>query len=115
MALSVPIASSSNIVVTVEPLVPIFKFSKLTVPEPFAFISKFAFEAFVEIVLSVIVTPSNVLAPVTPNVVDTVAAPVTANVLPSKLKFPSAVIAEVPVPVRTALSVKLEAPVLINL
>ena len=74
-----------------------------TAPVPLAFISKGAFEAFVEIVLSVIVTPSSVEAPVTPNVVETVAAPVTASVEPLKLKLPSAVIADVPVPVRTAL------------
>ena len=40
-----------------------------------------------------------------------VIAPVTPRVLPLNVRFPSAVIAEVPVPVRTALSVKLEAPV----
>ena len=45
------------------------------------------------------------------NVVVAVMAPVTANVLPLKLKFPSAVIAELPVPVSTALSVNVLAPV----
>ena len=59
----------------------------------------------------VVTLPVNVAAPVTANVVETVAAPVTANVDPSKDKFPSAVIADVPVPVSTALLVKLDAPV----
>ena len=42
---------------------------------------------------------------------DTVALPVTPRVEPLKLKLPSAVMAEVPVPVKTALSVRLDAPV----
>ena len=92
-----------------------------TSPVPLAEMLRSALEPFeditfvcrdpVVVVPSIVAPPLKVVAPVTPNVVETVAAPVTANVEPSKLKFPSAVIADVPVPVSTALSVKLDAPV----
>jgi hypothetical protein len=78
--------------------------------EPFAIISLVCRDP-VMVVPSMVAPPLRVVAPVTPNVVETVAAPVTANVEPLKVKFPSAVIADVPVPVSTALSVKLDAPV----
>ena len=71
----------------------------VTEPELLPVNSRSAFEAFVDMVLSVTVTPSNVDAPVTPSVVDTVAAPVTASVLPSNVKFASPCIALAPVTV----------------
>ena len=58
VALSDDRSSSSSIPVTVDPLVPTFKFSSTTVPVPFAFISKLALELFEVMMLSVIVTPS---------------------------------------------------------
>ena len=87
-----------------------------TTPEPFADTSKFALEAFVVILLSLILTKSTsalpvtvcapvvlmspvVNTPVTPNVVDTVAAPVTASVEPSNVKLASPCIPPAPVTV----------------
>ena len=64
VALLVPIASSSKIVVTVDPLVPTFKFSKTTVPEPLAFINRSSFDLFVLIALSEIVKSLRTMFPV---------------------------------------------------
>ena len=72
------------------------------VPPGVKLISAFELEP---IILSLKVKLSIVLVPVA------VIFPVTANVEPLKLKLLSAVIADVPVPVSTALSVKLDAPV----
>ena len=63
------------------------------------------------ITLSVIAIASFPIVPVAVISVVAVIAPVTASVEPLKLKLDSAVIGDVPVPVRTALSVKLEEPV----
>ena len=60
---------------------------------------------------STVAPPLKVVAPVTPSVVDIVAAPVTAKVDPLNERLPSAVIALVPFPVNTASAVNELAPV----
>ena len=64
VALLLPNPSSSNIVVTVAPLVPIFKFSKTTVPVPLALIFKSSFDLLVESVLSLMLKSLRTMLPV---------------------------------------------------
>ena len=56
--------SSSNIVVTVDPLVPILRFSKTTVPVPLAFILRSSLDLLVEIVLALMLKSFRTMLPV---------------------------------------------------
>ena len=74
VALLVPIASSSRIVVTVAPVPTLNESVTWTIPLEFALNSKLVFETFVEIILSVIVILSAVKL-ATSNVPGTIVIP----------------------------------------
>ena len=64
VALSLPNPSSSSMLVTVAPLVPILRFSSTTVPVPDALILKSSLLLLVEIPLSLIVMSFKIIPPV---------------------------------------------------
>ena len=78
MLLLVERLSSSSMVVTVEPLVPTFKFSNITVPVPLALILKSSLDLLVDIELSLIVMSLSMMPPV-PDVVNVKSAFVGAT------------------------------------